>query len=61
MPLRRVFESQTVAEMAAIITEIQVKRPSEAELTEMMREVEAMTEEEVQQGTDKLNSTIAKK
>ena len=61
VPLRRVFESQTVAEMAAIITEIQVKRTSEAELTQMMREVEAMTEEEVQQGTAKLNSTIAKK
>jgi NAD(P)-dependent dehydrogenase (short-subunit alcohol dehydrogenase family)/acyl carrier protein len=61
VPLRRVFESQTVAEMAAIITEIQVKRPSEAELAQMMREVEAMTEEEVQRRTDKLNSTIAKK
>ena len=61
VPLRRVFESQTVAEMAAIITEIQVKRTSEAELTQMVREVEAMTEEEVQQGTAKLNSTIAKK
>jgi len=59
VPLRRVLEAQTVAEMAAIITEIQVKRPSEAELAEMMCEVEAMTEEEVQRRTDKLNSTIA--
>ena len=61
VPLRRVLEAQTVAEMAAIITEIQVKRPSEAELTQLMCEVEAMTEEEVQQRTDKLNSTIAEK
>ena len=60
VPLRRVFESHTVAEMAAIITEIQVKRPSEAELAQMMCEVEAMTDEEVQRGTDTLNSTIAK-
>ncbi|MDP9131420.1 MAG: phosphopantetheine-binding protein, partial [Candidatus Binatota bacterium] len=59
VPLRRVFESQTVAEMAAIVTEIQVKRTSEAELAQMMREVEAMTEEEVQRRTDTLNSTIA--
>ncbi len=55
------LKSQTVAEMAAIITEIQVKRPSEAELAQLMCEVEAMTEEEVQQRTDKLNSTIAEK
>ncbi|MGZ9153224.1 MAG: SDR family NAD(P)-dependent oxidoreductase [Candidatus Binatia bacterium] len=59
VPLRRVFESQTVAEMAAIVTEIQVQRTSEAELAQMMREVEAMTEEEVQQGTDEPYSTIA--
>jgi acyl carrier protein/NADP-dependent 3-hydroxy acid dehydrogenase YdfG len=60
VPLRRVFESQTVAEMAAIVTDIQVKRTSEAELAQMMREVEAMTEEEVLRRTDTLNSTIAK-
>jgi len=48
VPLRRIFESQTVAEMAAIITEIQVKRASDAELAQMLREVEAITEEEAQ-------------
>jgi hypothetical protein len=47
--------------MAAIITEIQVMRPSEAELAQMMCEVETMTEEEVQRRTDILNSTIAAK
>jgi acyl transferase domain-containing protein len=61
VPLRRVLEAQTVAEMAAIITEIQVMRPSEAELAQMMCEVETMTEEEVQRRTDILNSTIAAK
>ncbi len=61
MPLRPIFESQTVAEMAAIITEIQVGRTSEAELGQMLGEVEAMTEEEVERRMDNLNSTITNK
>jgi acyl carrier protein len=61
VPLRRIFEAQTVAEMAAIIAEIQVKRTSEAELDQMLREVEAITEEEAERRMDKLNSTIATK
>ena len=36
VPLRRIFESQTLAEMAAIIAEVQVKRTSETELAQML-------------------------
>ena len=46
MPLKSLFESPTVAEMAAIITQNQAKPASDAELTQMLREVQALTEEE---------------
>jgi len=48
MPIKALFDSPTVAEMAVIITENQAKRVSDAELARMLREVEAMTEEEAQ-------------
>jgi hypothetical protein len=48
IPLTSLFEAPTVAEMAVIITENQAKRVSEAELAQMLREVEAMTEGEAQ-------------
>lgn len=46
LPLRRLFESPTVAEIAVITTESQVKRASDAELAQILREVEVTTEEE---------------
>jgi acyl carrier protein len=46
LPLRHLFESPTVAEMAVIITERQAKRVSEADLAAFLHNVEAMTEEE---------------
>jgi amino acid adenylation domain-containing protein len=48
LPVKALFDAPTVAEMAAIITQHQAKRASEAELPQMLREVEAMTEEEAQ-------------
>jgi len=48
LPLRVMFEAPTVAEMAAIITQNQAKRANDAELAQMLREVEAITEEEAQ-------------
>jgi HD superfamily phosphohydrolase YqeK len=48
LPLRRLFESPTVAEMAVIIMENQARRASEAELAEILHDVEARTEEEAQ-------------
>ena len=48
LALRSLFESPTVAEMAVIIIENQAKRATEAGLTDILGEVEATTEEEVQ-------------
>ena len=60
MPIKALFDSPTVAEMAVIITENQAKRVSDEELAQMLREVEAMTEEEAQKqlaGGSALSST----
>jgi long-subunit acyl-CoA synthetase (AMP-forming) len=46
LPLRHMFESPTVAEMAAIITQTQAKQASDTELARMLREVEATTHED---------------
>ena len=49
LPLRVMFESPTVAEMAAVITEHQGKQLGEAELERMLGELELMSDEEAQQ------------
>jgi hypothetical protein len=46
VPIIGLFNSPTVAQMAAIITQTQAKRTSDAELVTMLSGVEAMTEEE---------------
>jgi len=46
LPHQSLFESPTVAEMAAIITQHQARRASDGELTQMLREAEAMTRDE---------------
>jgi amino acid adenylation domain-containing protein len=48
LPLRTLFDAPTVAEMAAIITQNQAKRASDAVLAQLLREVEAMSEEEAE-------------
>ena len=45
LPLRRLFESPTVAEMAGIIAESQANRTDQAELAEILHEVESRTGE----------------
>jgi acyl carrier protein len=60
IPINALFDAPTVAEMAVIITENRAKRVSDAELARMLREVEAMTEEEAQKrlaGESALSST----
>jgi len=47
-PLRTLFEIPTVAEIAEMIEQNQAKRASDPELAQILREVEAMTEEEAQ-------------
>ena len=49
LPIKALFESPTVAEMAAIIMQNETKQASEDALDRMLNEVEAMTEEEAQQ------------
>ena len=48
LPLRRMFESPTVAEIAVIVTESRAQPVSEAALARMLSEVEVTTEEEAQ-------------
>ncbi|HET9917807.1 MAG TPA: phosphopantetheine-binding protein, partial [Candidatus Binatia bacterium] len=48
LPLRRIFESPTVAEMAMLVTEHQAKGASRPELMEILPELEAMTDEQAQ-------------
>jgi hypothetical protein len=47
--------------MAVIISENQAKRASDAELAQMLREVEAISEDEAQRRVDEINSTVSKK
>jgi amino acid adenylation domain-containing protein len=49
LPLRCLFEAPTVAEMAVIITESQAQQAKATELSEILHEVEARTEEEAQE------------
>jgi amino acid adenylation domain-containing protein len=56
LPLPHMFKSPTVAEMAAIIAQHQTKRASDADLAQMLREVEAMTEQESQRHLAKENA-----
>jgi len=49
LPLQSLFQSPTVAEMAAVITEHQGKRLGNEELERMLAELEAMSENEAEQ------------
>jgi amino acid adenylation domain-containing protein len=46
LPVKALFDSPTIAEMASVITQNELKPANETELAQMLREVEAMTEEE---------------
>ena len=48
LPLRHLFEAPTVAEMAVIIAANQASRTTDSDLEQMLREVEATTEEDAQ-------------
>lgn len=61
LSVKALFDAPTVAEMAAIITQNQTKRASDAELAQMLREIEAITEEEAQRDADVIILTVPKK
>ncbi len=60
LPLRQMFESPTVAELAIIITETQHKRGSDTQQAQILRELDSMTEEDAQGHMDEIDSTITK-
>jgi hypothetical protein len=55
LPLQVVFQSPTVAEMARVIAEHQGNKLGERELERILREVEALSDEQVQQHVKKSN------
>jgi acyl carrier protein len=59
LPVKSLFDAPTVEAMAAIIAEHQAKPANESHLAQMLRDVEAMTEEEVQKqlGAEKPGSS----
>ena len=59
LPVKALFDSTTVAEMAVIITANQAKRASNAELAQMLCEVKATTEDVAQRLISENNSPIA--
>jgi hypothetical protein len=54
------FDSPTVAEMATAITQTERKRASEIGLTQMLGEVEALTEEQAQKSLAGLSAPTLK-
>jgi len=56
LPIEALFAAPTVAEMATIITQNQTKQASDTDLAQMLREVEAMTEEEAQRQLAKVSA-----
>jgi len=60
LPVKALFDAPTVAEMASIIARNQKKRVGGADLAQILREVDAMTEEEAQRRADEINSTPSK-
>jgi predicted Zn-dependent peptidase len=48
LPLKALFESPTIADMALVISQNQTKKAGQEELEHMLEEVEALSEEEAQ-------------
>ena len=60
LPVRLLFDSPTVAEMALVIAANRAKLATQDELERMLSEVEAMSDEEAQRRVDETNSTMSK-
>jgi len=61
LPVRLLFDSPTVAEMALVIAANRAKLATQDELERMLSEVEAMSDEEAQRRVDETNSTMSKR
>jgi len=61
LPVNALFDAPTVARMAIIVEQNGAKRANDAELEQMLREVETMTEEEAHRSGDEINSTVSSK
>jgi acyl carrier protein len=48
-PLRKLFELPTIAELAAFITQLQGEQKADEELEKLLREVDGLSEQEVEQ------------
>jgi len=60
LPVRLLFDSPTVAEMALVIAANRAKLATQDELERMLSEVEAMSDEEAQRRVNETNSTMSK-
>ena len=61
IPLRSLFQSPTIAEMAAVISEHQGKMLDQRELATILDELASLSDAEVRRLVSENNSTIAKK
>jgi len=61
LPVKALFESPTVADMARVIVENQSQRASQTDLERLLSDVETISEEEAQRRLEEINSTIANK
>jgi acyl carrier protein len=61
LPVNALFDAPTVARMAIIVEQNRAKPANDAELEQMLREVETMTKEEVQRSVGEITSTVSNK
>ena len=61
LPVKALFESPTVADMAREIVENQSQRASQTDLERLLSDIETISEEEAQRRLEEFNSTIANK
>jgi len=61
LPLQALFQSPTIATMAAVITEHQGKMLDESQLTTILDELASLSDAEAQRFVSEINSTITKK
>jgi len=61
IPLELLFQSPTIAAMAAVITENQLNQPGAKQLESILDGLESMSDEEAQRRLNEVTSTIAKK